>query len=290
MERKKIHQHGPFLSRIIAGAWRWHEVNSKVVEKLIQESLSEGITSFDHADIYGDHENEGSFGNILKQNGSLRNKIELITKTGIKFKSSKRPSTWIKHYDTSKEHILWSVENSLRMFHTDRIDLLLIHRPDLLLNPEEVANVFEQLKKEGKVLHFGVSNFSVRQFSMLQKYLSFPLVTNQIEISLSKIEPILNGDLDYLLEMGVCPMAWSPLAGGKLLAKGKKIVTDAEKYSATVGQMVLAWLLRHPASIFPIIGTTKPERIKELAKATNINLDRQDWYAMLKSSMGEEMP
>jgi predicted oxidoreductase len=290
MERRKIHEQGPTFSRIIAGAWRWHNVSAETVERLLQVALDQGITSFDHADIYGDHSNEEVFGKALAKDSSLRNKIELITKCDIKFPSFKRPATWVKHYDTSKEHILWSVENSLKMFHTDRLDLLLIHRPDPLLDPHEVAEAFNLLKKEGKVLHFGVSNFTPSQFTMLQKHSPFPLVTNQIEISLSRIDPFFNGDLDLMLELGVSPMAWSPLGGGKLMAGERDMFNKATKYNASYSQLALAWLLRHPSKIFPVIGTTQPDRIREAAKSVGVQLDRQDWFEMLKWVMGMEMP
>jgi len=290
MERRKIHTQGPTFSRIIAGAWRWHTVSPETVERLAQVALENGITSFDHADIYGDHSNEEIFGRALAKNPSLRNKMEIITKCDIKFQSAKRPATWVKHYDTSKEHIIWSAENSLKMFHTDRLDLLLIHRPDPLLDPHEVAEAFSQLKKEGKVLHFGVSNFTPSQFRMLQKHLPMPLVTNQIEISLSRLDPFFNGDLDLMLELETSPMAWSPLDGGKLMANEREMFGKATKYNASYSQLALAWLLRHPSKIFPVIGTTQPDRIKEAAKSIDIQLDRQDWFEMLKWVMGKEMP
>src|SRR6187402_2339531 len=158
MEYSTLHPSGPKFSRIISGAWRWNLPEAEI-EKLVGASLSSGITTFDHADIYGDHSNEEIFGNVLKKNPALRGKMEIVTKVGIKFSSGRRPKTWVKHYDTSKEHILWTADNSLKMLHTDRIDLLLIHRPDPLLDPEGVAEAFSQLKQSGKVLHFGVSNF-----------------------------------------------------------------------------------------------------------------------------------
>ena len=151
MERRKTHPEGPEFSRIIAGAWRWHTVSQDTVEKLIHTSLDEGITTFDHADIYGDHSNEEIFGNVLKKDSSLREKMELVTQCGIKFSSTKRPKAWVKHYDTSREHIMWSVENSLKMLGTDHLDALLIHRPDPLFNPTEVAETFDKLKEQGKV-------------------------------------------------------------------------------------------------------------------------------------------
>ncbi|HMR56667.1 MAG TPA: aldo/keto reductase [Cyclobacteriaceae bacterium] len=289
MEHRLIHPQGPTFSRIITGAWRWNQVSPDTVERLIQTSLDEDMTTFDHADIYGDHSNEEVFGRALAKNSSLRNKMELVTKCGIKFPSAKRPGVWVKHYDTSKEHIIWSAENSLKMLHTDRLDLLLIHRPDPLLNPHEVAEAFAQLKQQGKVLHVGVSNFTRSQFCMLQKHLPMPLVTNQIEISLSRTEPLFNGDLDLLMEHSTSALAWSPLDGGKLMTGEREMFSKAIKYNASYSQLSLAWLLRHPSIIFPVIGTTKPERISEAAKSIDIKLDRQDWFEMLKWATGKDV-
>jgi predicted oxidoreductase len=291
MEKRLIHPKGPNFSRIIAGAWRWHTVSSQTVDHLIRTSLDQGITTFDHADIYGDHSNEEIFGNIIRGNSALRDKMELITKCGIKFPSAKRPKTWVKHYDTSKEHITWSTENSLKMLGTDRLDLLLIHRPDPLLDPEVVAEAFTQLRSQGKVRHFGVSNFTSSQFEMLQSNLSFPLVTNQIELSLTAHFPMFDGTLDTLMKHKACPMAWSPLGGGKLMDPGfQHVFAKAPQYKATDNQMAVAWLLKHPSKVFPVIGTTKPERIVESAGAMNVTLDVQDWFDMLKVVQGKEMP
>jgi predicted oxidoreductase len=290
MERRHIHPDGPEFSRIISGAWRWHTVSASVLATLIHTSLDNGITTFDHADIYGDHGNEELFGNILRAEPGLRNKMELVTKCGIKFPSQKRPSTWVKHYDTSKKHIIWSVENSLNMFGTDYIDLLLIHRPDPMMDPVEVAEAFAELKINGKVRYFGVSNFTPGQFEMLQSYLDFPLVTNQIELSVLHHRPFFDGSIDVLMKHRTSPMAWSPLGGGRLVQQPGEVFASAANYGATDNQMALAWLLRHPAAIFPVIGTTRPERVAESAAAINVRLDVQDWFAMLKASMGIEMP
>jgi predicted oxidoreductase len=289
MERKHLHLKGPELSRIVAGAWRWNTVPAPVVEKLFHTSYEAGITSFDHADIYGDYGNEKIFGDVIKKNSRMRRDIQLITKCGIKLLSSQRPDTWVKHYDTSKEHILASVDNSLKMLGTDYIDLLLIHRPDPLMDPEEVSETFGLLKQNGKVLHFGVSNFSGSQFDMLQSYLPFPLATNQVEVSLSKPDCLFDGTLDTLLRYKVCPMAWSPLGGGKLMAGSSGLWTKKEKYAATETQLSLAWLLKHPSNMFPVIGTTQPERIIESAKASAIKLERQDWFEMLKVASGRDV-
>lgn len=299
MQKTKVHSEGPVLSKIVVGAWRWHAVSSQQIETLIKTSLSAGITSFDHADIYGDYSCEEVFGNVLRGNSALRNEMQLVTKCGIKLLSGKRPDHWIKHYDTSKEHIIWSVENSLKMLATDRIDVLLLHRPDPLLDPTEVAEAFTTLKKQGKVLHFGVSNFAPSKMEMLQSYLPFPLVTNQIELSLFHHQDFLNGNVDDLMKKRTSPMAWSPLGGGKHFARedsrGENEAINnslrglSQHYHCTPTQLLLAWLLKHPAAIFPILGTTKPDRIEEGAQSVNLKLDRQHWFEMLKWVTGKDV-
>jgi predicted oxidoreductase len=291
MERRLIHPKGPVFSRLISGVWRWHKVNESIVDQLIKTSLDNGITTFDNADIYGDHLNEEIFGAPLRKDPALRKQMEIITKCGIKFPSEKRPASWVKHYDTSAKHIIWSVENSLRLFNTDYLDLLLIHRPDPLLDPEEVAEAFEQLQQSGKVLHVGVSNFTPSQFEMLQSYLTMPLVTNQVEISITNSAALFDGTVDVLMKNRISPLAWSPLGGGSLMdEKHKRIFEKASSYNASPAQMSIAWLLKHPSKIFPVIGTTQPARIAESACAAAITLDLQDWFDMLKGAMGKEMP
>jgi predicted oxidoreductase len=291
MKKKHLHLKGPELSRIVAGAWRWNEVSSVTVEQLIRTSLEAGITSFDHADIYGDYNNEKIFGDALKKVSVKRQDIQLVTKCGIRLLSASQSNTWIKHYDTSKAHILASVDNSLKKLGTEYIDVLLIHRPDPLLDPEEVAEAFGLLKQNGKVLHFGVSNFTATQFELLQSTLPFPLVTNQLEISLAKLDAFVDGTLDVMTRYKASAMGWSPLGGGKLLKGegGKGLWAKKEKYNATETQLSLAWLMRHPSTIFPVIGTTQPERILESAKAVDIKLDRQDWFEMLKAATGKDV-
>lgn len=286
MEKRHLHLKGPVLSRIVAGAWRWNNVD---VQKLIQTSLEVGITSFDHADIYGDYSNEKIFGDALKKVAVSRQQLQLISKCGIKLLSSKQPNTWVKHYDTSKQHIITSVETSLKNLGTDYLDVLLIHRPDPLMDPEEVSEAFGLLKQNGKVLHFGVSNFTSSQFEMLQAYLPFPLVTNQIEVSLSKLDCLFDGTIDTLLTHQTAPMAWSPLGGGKLVSSSNSLWSKKEKYNASESQLSLAWLMRHPSKMFPVIGTTQPERIIESAKAVDIKMDRQDWFEMLKAAAGRDV-
>lgn len=292
MQKISLHENGPELSRIIVGAWRWTNEPASQIERLIQTSLDRGITAFNHADIYGNYSCEENFGNVLRANPALRNKLELITKFGIKLVSDKRPEHKIKHYDTSASHIRWSVDNSLKMLATDRIDLLLIHRPDPLMNSQEVADSFSQLRKEGKVLHFGVSNFTIAQFEMLQSYLPFPLVTNQIELSLFKNEPLFNGDTDAMMKYKVRPLAWSPLGGGKFFEdeRIKELMNRlCLKYGISAMQLLLAWLLKHPSGVLPILGTTKPERILEGADSFKINLDKQHWFELLRAVSGKDV-
>lgn len=292
MERALLHPQGPIFSRVVAGAWRWNDLTTDQISNLINTALDNGITTFDHADIYGNYSCEELFGKALKRNAALRNKIELVTKFGIKLLSDKRPQHRIKHYDTSKTHVVQSVENSLHALNTDRIDVLLIHRPDPLMNPEEVAEAFTMLKQQGKVLHFGVSNFTTAQFELLQSYLSFPLVTNQIEISLYNHTALFDGVTDSLYKHRVRPMAWSPLGGGKFFenAQVNTVLHQlGEKYQATSTQVLLAWLLKHPAGIFPVIGTTKAERIAESAKTVTLQLDLQDWFILLKAATGQDV-
>lgn len=291
MEKEHLHLEGPALSRIVAGAWRWNAASGVDVDALINTSLDAGITSFDHADIYGDYENQKAFGTVLKRMPSLRTKVQIISKCGIRLTSAKYPGTWIKHYDASQSHILQAVDQTLADLGTDYLDLLLIHRPDPLMNPEEVSETFGLLKQNGKVLHFGVSNFSPTQFEMLRNYLPFPLVTNQIELSLSKLGPLYDGTVDVLLKYETAPMVYSPLGEGKLVSQPRgHLWSKKAKYEATETQLALAWLLRHPAKMFPVIGTTRSDRIAECARAVDIHLDRQDWFEMLKAASGADVP
>ncbi|MBL7843959.1 MAG: aldo/keto reductase [Cyclobacteriaceae bacterium] len=292
MEKKRIHPEGPELSRIITGVWRWHALSSSDTEALINTSLENGITTFDHADIYGNYSCEELFGYAIANRSSLRSTIQLVTKCGIKLLSDKRPEHRVKHYDTSKEHIVASVEHSLQNLKTDYLDLLLLHRPDPLMNPAEVAEAFSTLKQSGKVLFFGISNFTVTQFEMLQSYLPFPLVTNQIELSLFNHQLFFDGTVDTLMKHHISPMAWSPLGGGKFFTASetqKQLEALAQHYTCSLSQLLLAWLLKHPSGIFPILGTTNASRLTEGANALTVKLDRQHWFAMLKLVTGKDV-
>lgn len=287
MQHQRIHPRGPEFSRMIAGVWNW--ADELINERCITAALDCGITTFDHADIYGRYTIEELFGRTLKQQPGLRNKMQLVTKCGIKLKVDNKPEHRIKHYDTSYEHIIQSVETSLKNLGTDRIDLLLIHRPDPLLNPHEVAKAFSDLYETGKVLHFGVSNFTSTQFEMLQSFLPMPLITNQLEVSLFKTDYLFNGMSDVMMKHHAGIMAWSPLGSGKYfddLEKMQALGVLADKYQVSTAQLLFAWLLAHPANLFPITGTTKIERIQEAATAIDVKLDKQDWFAMVSIIKG----
>ncbi|MGM0369922.1 MAG: aldo/keto reductase [Bacillota bacterium] len=288
------------MSRLAQGFWRladW-DLNSEERLEFIEELLEIGITTFDHADIYGDYRCEELFGEALALKPKLRAEMELVSKCGIKLISENRPQHEIKSYDTSKEHIIGSVNNSLDKLQTDYLDLLLIHRPDPLMDPDEVATAFKQLKQSGKVNHFGVSNFTPAQFEMLNSKLNFPLVTNQIEISVMSLDNFANGTLEKCQERDVAPMAWSPLAGGRIFTEETE---QAQRIRATlneikeevkadsIAQVSYAWLLNHPANIVPIVGSGKLKRVEEAVEATSIELTREQWFKIWQSSTGHEV-
>jgi predicted oxidoreductase len=288
---------GPELSRIVAGMWRISEVDHSVnnTVSMIEAAVANGITTFDNADIYGDYSAEEVFGEAFEKSGVARDQVQFVAKYNIILPSSNRPSNELHMYNTSFEHIVKSVENSLKLHRTDYLDLALIHRPDPLMVPQEVVKAMEELKNDGKVKYFGVSNFSVRQFEMLQSFIPFQLVTNQIEISPFALDSFTNGDLDYCIEHNRKPMAWSPLGGGKLFQSGdseffRVLNLLCDRYDCTQDQLVFAWLIKHPASILPITGTTKADRIVAAARAVGIQLTREDWFRFYVAARGEDVP
>jgi len=288
------------LSRIVHGMWRlndWGYSKEEVVE-FIEQCLDLGVTSFDHADIYGNYTVEEQFGQALELKPSLRDKIELVTKCGIKLISSNRPDHNIKYYDTSKEHIIQSVERSLENFRTDYIDILLIHRPDPMMDPSEVAEAFTRLKEQGKVKRFGVSNFAPSQVKLLNSYLDEPLVTNQIEISATHLEHFDKGTIEQCQMDRISPMAWSPLGGGSIFTstddKVKRVRKVLEKIQVETGaesmdQVLYAWLLNHPSKIIPIVGSGKLERVNSAVSSLNITLSKEQWFEILEASKGKEV-
>jgi len=296
----KLEQNGPVISRIVLGMMRSREWKLSVQELRgrIERSLELGITAFDHADIYGDYTCEALFGDALSSMPAARPRMQLITKCGIRLVSKKNPGCAIKHYDTSQSHIVASVENSLRRLRTDYIDLLLIHRPDPLMDPDEVAEAFSVLRESGKVLFFGVSNFNPSQFELLSSRLPFPLVTNQVECSVLETKPFEDGTFDLCQRLGIAPMAWSPLGGGALFEGRTKQILRVRKELRTVcgslgidsiDSLAMAWLLNHPALIVPVIGTGKMERIEHALEAMKIRLAREDWFRIWSASKGSNV-
>jgi predicted oxidoreductase len=285
---------GPVFSPVAAGLWRLHDWNFSPAELAhwIEHAIALGITTFDHADLYGGFRCEALFGQWLKANPGQRENIQLVSKCGIKPLDASRG--WqVKHYDSSRAHILASVDASLQNLGTDYLDLLLIHRPDPLLDPDEVAETFASLKDSGKVRHFGVSNFSSSQFALLAS--RTPLVTNQLEASLLHTAPLFDGSFDQCLQAGIRPMVWSPLAGGRLLqaethpALHTVLADIAGELAVQPATVALAWLLRHPARPLPIVGSRRLSALDEAATACCLPLVRQHWFALLEAAQGHSV-
>lgn len=266
------------------------------LEQFIDQCLELGLKDFDHADIYGHYTEESNFGKVLRKKPGLRQQMQLTTKCGIKLVTENRPAHKIKSYDLTRPYILSCAENSLRELHTDYLDLLLLHRPDYLMDPYEIAEAFEQLAKEGKVRHFGVSNFTPSQVEMLQSFTC--LVNNQVEISILHLDAFTDGTLDQCRRHQLIPTAWSPFGGGEIFTQStdlriRRIQTTAkelaEKHQAQIDQILLAWLAKHPAGIIPVLGSTKIERIQSAFASTNIKLTHEEWYELWQASTGEEV-
>ncbi|NNE27940.1 MAG: aldo/keto reductase [Saprospiraceae bacterium] len=285
----------PVVGTMRLGQWG-EKFSTQLYLDFIKACLDLGITDFDHADIYGHYTTESEFGSALKLVPSLRTKMRLITKCGIKMVSPNRPDHRIKSYDSSAEHIKMSVDNSLKNLNTDYIDLLLIHRPDLLMDAQEIADCFSALKLSGKVRYFGVSNFTPSQFELLDSL--FPMVTNQVEASPLHLNPFHDGCFDQCQMLGIQAMIWSPFAGRELFQESSnenvvRIKTTAEglctKYDCSLDQLVLAWLSQHPSRPVPVLGTSKIERIEKAIKAQSILLTREDWYILYTAATGIEL-
>ncbi len=291
------------LSPITYGVWRLADdpagSGPDVVRRKIDTCLEHGITSFDHADIYGEYRCEGLFGAALREAPELRERMQIITKCGIRLPGPGLPGVRVHHYDTSKATVIACVERSLRELHTDYLDLLLIHRPDWLTPADETADAFDQLIHEGKVRHVGVSNYSPEQFDRLQSRLPMPLVTNQVEISLLHMQALEDGTLDQAERLRRPPMAWSPLSGGRLFDGGTDragLMRALENVAAehgpgvTPSQVALAWVAALPSTPAVIIGSNQPERIREAAASTALRLTREQWFALWAAARGRAIP
>jgi predicted oxidoreductase len=285
------------LSPIIAGLWRIADWNLSVAERVrwIEQALELDITSFDHADIYGGYRAESLFGEALKASPNLRQRMQLVTKCGIRLRSAEREYR-VNYYDTNAAYVRAQVEQSLRNLHTDRLDMVLIHRPDYLMDAAELADTFKALTREGKVAHWGVSNHSTHQFALLHQH--HPLTTNQIELSPLQMNALDDGTLDQQQQLGLRPMIWSPLAGGRLFSEADKqanrvrseMSAIAARYNISLTTLTFAWILRHPSRPHPITGTGRMEGLREAVAAQDVKLDAQDWYAIWVASKGHGVP
>jgi predicted oxidoreductase len=285
------------LSRLVYGMWRLGDdadTSPAHVQAKIEACLAQGITSFDQADIYGGYTAEGLLGTALRSAPGLRDRMEIVTKCGIVAPAGRHSGARVKHYDTSARHISASVEASLREMATDRVDLLLIHRPDPMMDAQETGAALDALVASGKVRAVGVSNFRPWDFTLLQSAMTQPLVTNQIEINLLAHQAFTNGDVAFLQERKVAPMAWSPLAGGRLLAEApqnlhRRLAEIAAAQGSDWTAVAIAWLLHHPARIVPVIGTNSLERIGRASDALRIDMDRQTWFELYELALGHEV-
>ncbi|RZS90733.1 aldo/keto reductase [Aquimarina brevivitae] len=300
MTPQKLSNNGLKVSGIVAGCMNWGEWGAQLsvnkTAQLIDNCLEIGVTTFDHADIYGHYTTEALFGKAIKNRSSQRTAMQLITKCGIQLVTPNRPAHQLKSYNTSKDHILKSVDRSLTNLQTDYIDLLLLHRPSPLMRPEEIAEAFTALKDSGKVIHFGVSNFTTSQFELLDSYVM--LCTNQIEVSPVQLDPFIDGTLDQCMQKGIAPMAYSTLAGGQFfnskpserIQRIKKVLNElANTYSLGMDQILLAWILKHPSNIIPVVGSTKMNRIKDTTEVSRTTLTDQDWFKIYEASLGHEV-
>lgn len=285
------------LSPIIAGAMNWgvwdKNLKTKEMENLIHICFENKITTFDHADIYGSYTTEAQFGKALSNSKIKREQIQLISKCGIQMLAEKRNNT-IKHYDYSKDYIIWSVENSLKNLKTDYLDVLLLHRPSPLMQADEIAEAVEKLKSEGKIIDFGVSNFTSSQTELIRQKTTISF--NQIQFSATDYQPILDGSLDYMQLHQIRPLSWNPLGSVfrqenmQTFRLRKLLATLVSKYEIGADTILLAWILKHPAHIVPIAGTVNVARIQSLMKATELQLSLEDWFAIWTESMGNEVP
>jgi predicted oxidoreductase len=289
---------GPLtLSRLVYGMWRLGDdpdTSPAHVQAKVEACLAQGITTMDQADIYGGYTAEALLGAALRAAPGLRDRIEIVTKCDIVAPVGRHAAARVKYYDTTAAHIAASVEMSLREMATDRIDLLLIHRPDPLMDPHETGPALDALVAAGKVRAVGVSNFRPWDVTLLQSAMATPIVTNQIEMSLLAREVFANGDLAFLQERAIRPMAWSPLAGGRMRAEGRAgLVARLDALAAQAGTdwsaVAVAWLMHHPAGVLPVLGTNALPRIATLADALRVPMDRQTWFELLTLAQGHEV-
>ncbi|MDP5198129.1 aldo/keto reductase family oxidoreductase [Flavobacterium sp. DG2-3] len=286
------------LSPIISGTMNWgvwdKNLTTKEMENMIQVSIENKITTFDHADIYGSYTTEADFGKAFHASKIDREKLQLITKCGIQMIADKRPENKVKHYDYSKDYIIKSVEKSLKNLKTDYVDVFLLHRPSPLMQADEIAEAVEKLKGEGKIIDFGLSNFTSSQTDLIRS--KTEVSYNQVQFSATHYEPMTDGSLDYMQTHGIRPLSWNPLGtvfreDTKKTRRLKKLFSElVEKYHLGSDTLLLAWILKHPAKIIPIAGTVNIARIQSLMKAVELDMDTQDWFTIWTESMGDDVP
>lgn len=285
------------LSPIIAGTMNWgiwdKNLNPKEMENMIHICLENKISTFDHADIYGSYTTESTFGKAFASSKISRDKLQLISKCGIQLISENRSNS-IKHYNYSKKYIIWSVENSLKNLQTDFLDLFLLHRPSPLMQVDEIAEAILKLKTEGKIIDFGLSNFTASQTELIRQ--KTEISYNQVQFSATHHEAMLDGSFDYMQIHNIRPMSWNPL--GTVFREDieqtrrlKKILVKlVEKYHVGSDTILLSWVLQHPAKAIPIAGTVNIARIQSLMKAVELQLEKEDWFAIWVESMGNDVP
>ena len=304
MQRVRLSQNGPEFSRLVYGTWRFLDDPASAAPEQILERLKAcldlGITTLDTAEIYGLYKVEEVLGQALALDPGVRSKMEFVTKSGIYVPCEFHPDRKVAHYNATAARIVKSAEKSLRFLGVDSLDLLLVHRPDWLTSVDETAEGLNQLLRSGKIRSAGVSNYSTHQFDALNSRMEQPLVTNQVEFSLMHMAPIDDGVFDQCQKLRIKPMAWSPLAGGRMMsgssdASAVRLHAKAAKLglkydNATLDQLAYAWILAHPVQALPVIGTNKVDRIKAVAKAAEIKLEREDWYALWEAAKGHGVP
>ncbi len=285
------------LSRLVYGMWRIADdadTSPKHVRAKIDACLAQGITTMDQADIYGGYGAEAVLGAALKEDPSLHDQIEIVSKCGIVAPMGRHADKTVKHYDTSRAYIEQAVETSLRDMHIEHLDLLLIHRPDPMMDPRETGAALDALVASGKVRAVGVSNFRPWDVELLQSAMETPIATNQIEISLKRLDPFTDGDLAFHQRRNIPLMAWSPLGGGELMTGqgpvAEKLDAIAEAQGVDRAAVAVAFLLAHPAGILPVLGTNNVERIAKIGDALKVDLDRQAWFSLYEAALGAEVP
>ncbi len=284
-------------SKIIAGAMSWgswgKQMSTEEMVSLMHHCLKVGITTFDHADIYGGYATEADFGNAFASSEIPREQIQLISKCGIQYMCDARDNK-VKHYDYSREYIIWSAERSLQGLKTDYLDLFLLHRPSPLMVPDEIAEAITKLLDSGKIRQFGVSNFTPSQIALLET--AIPVSGNQVEFSLTANQVMFDGTLDDSIAAKRMAMAWSPLGNyfredNDQNARIKEVLEPMqEKYNADASQLLLAWIMKHPSGIHPVVGTTNESRLEDAVKASQIQMDLEDWFILLTASQGHKVP